>query len=332
MSPAARILRARLERRVEVLAPELRVAMLKAFAAIQDKLSPSFTLDRIANRDLASLLVELDVEGAFTPVSNILRDGVERAALAETKALPVKAARTGIIDFLKPDVVEAIRTLNTAVMRSLSESTRDAVRKAVELGLQQGTPPKTIARGLRDVVGLAPKDVDAVANFRRMLEEKDSEALTRLLRDKRFDSTIRKAFAGDGLTGEQIDKMVERYRTNAVANNAETIARTASMDAQKLGQQMAYQEAVARGNFDGGTLVKRWSGTLDDRERPEHLAMEGETVPWNQPYSNGEMVPGSSTFNCRCVSIFASTGKTKPGAGAFGVAPDDLRVGELLRG
>jgi hypothetical protein len=164
--------------------------------------------------------------------------------------------------------------------------------------------PRTIARDLRDRLSLAPTQEAAVENFQRLLEDGDTEAFTRELRDRRFDGTIRKAFAGGGLTKEQVAKMVESYRLRMETFNAETIARTAALDAQKLGQKLTWDAAVARGDLDGGRLTKTWTGVMDSRERPEHVAMEGQTVPYNDPYSNGQMVPGDDEFNCRCISLF----------------------------
>jgi hypothetical protein len=72
----------------------------------------------------------------------------------------------------------------------------------------------------------------------------------------------------------------------------------------KKGQALSIDKAVEMGVYDPNALVKSWKGVLDDREREEHLAMEGETVPYDALYSNGEDTPGELTFNCRCVSYF----------------------------
>ena len=107
-----------------------------------------------------------------------------------------------------------------------------------------------------------------------------------------------------GLTEAQVEKMVDAYRRKMIAFNAETNARTATLDAFKLGQELSWQDAKDKGLLgERDVLVKQWKGVMDDREREEHIAMEGETVPIDSPYSNGEMIPGESTYNCRCLSI-----------------------------
>ena len=158
-----------------------------------------------------------------------------------------------------------------------------------------------IARDLRTVVGLGPAQLQQVDNFRDALLGQNGRSITGYtLRDKRFDRTILK---GD-LTPQQVDKMVEAYTRKRVAQNAESVARTATLDAQKLGQHLAMDDAVKKGVYDPNRLVKTWRGVMDSRERPEHVAMEGETVPYDQAYSTGEITPGSSTYNCRCISIY----------------------------
>jgi uncharacterized protein with gpF-like domain len=89
-----------------------------------------------------------------------------------------------------------------------------------------------------------------------------------------------------------------------VAFNAETHARTAALDAQKLAQKLTWEQAVARGDVDGGRLKKRWTQIDRPTKRLEHIPLHGEVVPWDQPYSNGQMIPGESDFNCGCLSLF----------------------------
>jgi hypothetical protein len=87
------------------------------------------------------------------------------------------------------------------------------------------------------------------------------------------------------------------------AFNAETNARTAALDAQRSAQRLVWEEAIESGAVARGDVTKTWRGVKDERERPEHLAMEGETVQFDQPFSNGEMIPGESTYNCRCIQV-----------------------------
>jgi len=77
--------------------------------------------------------------------------------------------------------------------------------------------------------------------------------------------------------------------------------RTATLDALKKGQDLSWRDAIEKGVVVG-TLTKTWVTVHDDRVRPEHVAMDGQTVPFDAPYSNGQMVPGETDYNCRCIS------------------------------
>lgn len=338
MTPAARALRSRITRASNALAPDVRSAILKGFDTLRSLLTDAelakFAKSPNATRVLMETLGSENIDRAFAGVRSTLRDGVETAAQAATRALPGAAGRTGIaFDVLSPSVVEGVQQLNTRVMETLAGNVRETVRAVVQRGLEAGQNPRAVARDLRSMLSLAPNQANAVANFRGLLEVGDRAALTRALRDKRFDGTLRKAFGpdGNGLTAAQIDTMTDAYLRRMEAFNAETIARTATLDAQRLGQHLTWEQAVERGDIDGDKLTKRWSGTLDDRERDTHLTMEGETVPWDQPFSNGQMVPGDDEYNCRCVAIYETRGTVKPGAGARGLEASQLRVGSQLR-
>lgn len=323
MSRASDLFRARLQRRAASMSVTVRADILRAYAQIKKALGDAMLTKLIESGLLDRVLSETNLARAFVGLQRTIRDGVEAANRLLARDLPGAAAGVAF-DTLSPQVITAIRALNDRAIQALASDIREGVRVYVERGLREGINPREIARGLRDVIGLAPNQVDAVANFRGLLEARDADALSRELRDHRFDAQIRKAFAGDGLTPAQIDRMVDRYQSRFVAFNAETNARTIALDAQRLGQHLTWAAAVERGDINGDRLTKRWSGTLDDRERETHLAMEGETVPWDEEYSNGQMIPGEDEYNCRCVSIYETSGTPQEGAGARGVDLDRL--------
>lgn len=68
--------------------------------------------------------------------------------------------------------------------------------------------------------------------------------------------------------------------------------------------------------IDAGYTLKTWHGMLDKRERDTHIAMEGTTVPIEQPFDVGGsflMMPGdwsldpdpAEVVNCRCWLTFS---------------------------
>lgn len=313
MSPADREFWLRAHRRASGLQPEMQSAILRAFQIIRESMSDA-QLARIVqsgniDRLFAEALNEAVLDRAFLPVRQRIRTVTDRGFKFATASLPKGGKVDGVVavsfDVLSPNVVEALRTLDTRVIGGMKDEVRETARAVFEDGLVKGANPRATARNIRSMVGVGPAQETYIRNFREALENAhdSSKALDYRLRDKRFDGLIQKARAsGDPIPAEKVERMVEVYRKRTIAFNAETNARTATLDAFKAGQAANWQAAIDAGIVDGSRLQKTWVGVMDDRERPEHVAMEGQTVPFNALYSNGEMIPGESTYNCRCVS------------------------------
>lgn len=318
MSPADRSLWLAAMRRASQEQPQLALAILRALRVIADTLSEAdlTAIIRSGNLDrlVATVLAQSTQDQAFGPVQERLRRATENSFRYFTKtSIPGAGKVNGSLvvrfDYLSPAVVEATQTLETKVITGLSDTVAATLRTAVEQGLKDGVNPRTIARRIPGLIGLGPTQVQEVDNFRRALHGQDGRnPFDYLKRDRRFDATVQRAVSGEQpLSDAQIEKMVDAYRTRRIALNTETAARTATLDAMKAGQHASWQTAIDKGVIGDGQLMRRWTGVMDSRERPEHVAMEGDTVPWGQPHRNGEMVPGESTYNCRCIdAIFVA--------------------------
>lgn len=295
-----------MQRRASSLQPEMSRAIQRAFQAIRDRLSDAEILRAIQSKWIDTLfekeLSDAMMQQAFQPVRNVMRESVNKGVLYFAKDLPVPKSRATnfAFDSLSPDVVTAIQTLESRVITDLGESIRETVRQRIARGIVEGESPSSIARDLRSVIGMSASQEESVRNYEQQLRDGNKQALERKLRDKRYDSITKK---GD-LSEEQVGRMTDAYRRKMIAHNSDTVARTAVLDAQKLGQQLSIDRAVSQGILDGERMQKVWVGVMDERERDEHVAMEGETVPYDELYSNGEDIPGESTYNCRCISRF----------------------------
>lgn len=310
MSPTERALWTRLHRRASTLQPELARAVLRAFVALREALTEAQLAALIQSGALESLLDELfseaNLASALEPLKDRLRWGINdaaRLARRDIGALPPVGTATIAFDILNPSIRTAIAALETRVMQRLAADVREAVRQHVAAALEAGVGPRAIARGIRDVVGLAPNQEAAVRNFRAALEAGDrAKALGYVLRDRRFDAAVKKG----ALSPAQIDRMVDAYRRRMVAFHAETVSRTAALNAQKLGQRLAWEDAVGKGAVDAASLRRTWIGVMDDRERDTHVLMEGVTVGFDEPFRlpDGlvEMEPGDQEYNCRCLA------------------------------
>jgi hypothetical protein len=285
------------------MAPDMASAILATLQQIKAAIALGEFEQAIRLGQYLQKIDDLLADPMFTPVRQEIRRAVQEAIRYQTTNLPGQGKVNGRIavmfDYLNPVHVEAVRTLETRVITTMKEEARDVIRAHIENGLRDGKGPRAVAKGIRDVVGLAPNQLQAVDNFRKALEEGDvSKALGYKLRDKRFK-------VSDSMTPAQIDKAVDAYRKRMVAFHSETVARTATLDTLKRGQQLAWEESIRQGLVDPNKLTKTWVTVGDERVRDEHVAVNGETVPWNSFYSTGEYTPGASTYNCRCLSRFS---------------------------
>ena len=298
----------RLHRKAATLTPELRNVYLRAYQAVRDSLSPAEWAEAIQNGNVETLLntvLSTDTleAGPLADFRARIIATTNQAGASSFALLPSKISRTGQYNALAPEVLNAVGSLKTRVVNGLATEVRETVTQHIAAGLQAGQGPATIARAIRPVVGLAPNQAEAVRNFRLALEGDPTAGspLTRKLRDRRFDRTLAK---GEPLTPKQVDTMTNAYRRRWLAHNSETRARTFALDAQRQGQRDAWLSAMDDGLVDPNLMTHTWVDSGDDRVRAEHAIMNGETQPINQPYSNGQMVPGETDFNCRCTERF----------------------------
>jgi hypothetical protein len=296
----------RVHAKASSLTPEMIPLLLAAYRAIAASL-PESEMARLIELGAAETLVlavlsDANLDLAFRQVQRQMRRAVEQSVTYFAKDLPKAGKVNGqlvvMFDHLNPNVLEALRALDDKILPTLKADVRETIRQAIKAGVEAGQNPRTIARGLRDLVGLSPAQELAVRNYRAELEAGRAGAATsRALHDARFTVT-------ENMSAEKVDRMVAIYRRNMQGFHAETVSRTATLDAFRSAQALSWQQAIDAGIVDGDRLMKTWIGVMDNRERPEHVAMQGETVPFDSVYSNGEDTPGQSTYNCRCLSRF----------------------------
>lgn len=107
------------------------------------------------------------------------------------------------------------------------------------------------------------------------------------------------------LQGENLKQMADRLQKNIPTMNRDSAiraARTAFTGAQNGGRMDSYKAAE-----DMGVKVrKRWVATKDGRTRHSHRRLDGQTVDWDEKFSNGCRYPGDprgkpeEVYNCRC--------------------------------
>ena len=215
-------------------------------------------------------------------------------------------------DTLSTRGVFALQESQARLVRELTAQQSAALQQALRAGIQQGLRPDQIARSLKGSIGLTGLQAQAVGNYRQLLTNLNSQALTRALRDKRFDGTVRRAIrSGTALSSDQIDRMVARYEEKLLAHRAQVIASTEALAAVNAGEAEMWAQAVDRG-LDPSTVEQEWRARFINT-RDSHAFMDGQTRPLGEAFQSGAGVflrwPGDSSAparevaSCHCVVL-----------------------------
>jgi hypothetical protein len=321
----------RIEALLKLWEPHIRREFLEAVKTLRD---------RIRLTELIPLLKAGDVEGAirlvgldpaaFRALDRAIEAAFEAGGIDATDGIKVVRGPLGLrinplFDVRAPSVQTWLTQHTTDLIRQISEDQREVIR-SVLAPLRSGldpmltgeTPQKlaldlvgTISRvtGRREggVLGLTKEQTTWAANYADELASGDPKALTRRLRDKRFDRTVAKAIRdGTAIPAEKRAAMVAAYRNRALRMRAETIALNEASTALHQSQVEAWDQAVSRGTV-AETNVRRFWLIADDHARPTHKAvakMNPKGVRLHEPFQTPKgptMQPGwSFDPGCRC--------------------------------
>jgi len=103
----------------------------------------------------------------------------------------------------------------------------------------------------------------------------------------------------ENLGTTQIARNLRRFYIDRSPFKAMRVARTETGHAAGFGQREAARQS-------GVVTTHTWLTSRDDRVRDAHVAMEGETVAFDKPYSDGSMYPGEQDIMCRCVEGYGT--------------------------
>jgi uncharacterized protein with gpF-like domain len=177
--------------------------------------------------------------------------------------------------------------------------------------MREGLHPFAMARQFKDSIGLTSTQLGYLASYKRTLETGSADALSRALRDRRFDRLVENITDGvDVLTADQIKTMLARYHANLLAMRAEAIGRTEALRVTAQAQRNALDQSLAQVGIEASRVTKVWNATNDKRTRDTHSQMDGQEQPLNIPFKSPSgarlMMPGDSAapaserINCRC--------------------------------
>lgn len=223
-----------------------------------------------------------------------------------------------------PETARVLNNYRMSLIQQVTVQVQNTVREELTESILDGVNPLDSARNIRDSIGLTSRQRKAVSNFRKALNRLNSgdsnalnEILSRKLRDKRFDATLKGLLKNNkNLSKEQIEKMVSRYTEKYIKYRSEVIARTESIRTLNIANKQHWQSLVDEGRIPENRLERLWINTKDSHTRDAHVYLgnkygePGEGVGLNEPFIHPElgslMYPGDpngipeNTIQCRC--------------------------------
>ncbi len=287
------------------LSPKIRTSFIRAATAARSSLDTKELIRLLESGQYAAAEEAVADAAAYQGVVPTLQTALLQAATQELATANAILGVTMHMDQYNPLVIAESRKYTGDLITQITDDQLFGVRATVTTALQRGTPIPSLARDLRQMVGLTSQQRTWVLNYREQLENSDLNALSRQLRDARSDGKILRLFqSGEKLSPSDIDKLVERYSNSQLMYRAENIARTESINALSAGNRLAWKQAVADGHATN--VYSRWFTAPDERTcvlcKPIP-SMNPDGVPLGTPFNTpvGQLLGPIVHPQCRCV-------------------------------
>lgn len=324
--------RQKLDALIDLFAPQIREAFISAIQDIVDNAILRQVIDAIESGDVEKAFRALGFsQAAMRPLTAALEQAFEQGGVMTGATFPRYLATPIGKAVFRFDVrnsrAEAwLRDHSSELVTRIEDETRVNVRNVLTDGMKAGRNPRSVAldiigrvdpqNGSRvgGIVGLDNHQETWVRSTRQKLETLDSRYFSMELRDKRFDGTVRNAIAnGKPLASDIIDKLVTRYKANALRFRGERIGRTEALHSLNRSEWEATKQAVEMGAVNPSAVTRIWDSAGDLRVRWSHNRLDGKKVGLDEmfrspvtgammmfPGDSSHGAPGSEVINCRC--------------------------------
>jgi hypothetical protein len=310
--------------------PRLQRAFLDSIYALRDAAHIDQIVRMLENGDVGGALRAVGIDPvAFRPFDRSIAAAFEAGGNATAAIVPAAVDDAGFRSVFQfsvrnPEAEAWLRMHSGGLIKDIAADQLAAVRNFLSARLAEGANPRTTAldlvgrisatTGRREagVIGLTSSQEEWVRNYAAELaSDNPQQALTRNLRDKRFDRAVMKA-ANEGKPIPPMirEKMVRAYRNRALRYRAETIARKETITALHTAQEQAMQQAIEAGAVDQTALTYVWRTAHDERVRASHRPMDGQVRRAGMPFTTGAGAsllypgdpqgPASEVIACRC--------------------------------
>ncbi|TPK14165.1 head morphogenesis protein [Mesorhizobium sp. B2-5-11] len=327
--------------RFDILVSQFEPAVRAAFMEAIDDITSNIVLRRIVERlergDINGAIAAMHLDPtAFRPLDEAIRAAFNGGGVATVEGMPTLRDPSGhrIVVRWDPRNLAAEQWLqahSTQLVTGIVQDQQTAIRTALETGLSRGDNPTKTAvavvgrvstvTGRREggIIGLAGPQASFVATAREELLSGDPAQMRNYLerkrRDKRFDKTVAKATAdGKTVPAAMVDRITGRYADSLLKLRADTIGLHETFAALGASKDIAFRQQMEKGNLRADVVTKGWKHTPQEHPRMQHVAMQGQVVPFDQsftapdgtsiPYPHAPGVPTRHTLGCKCFAEY----------------------------
>jgi len=181
-------------------------------------------------------------------------------------------------DRTNPMAVRHALKHSATLITDINKATRAGIRQIIAEAFTEGRPPRETAKLIRAMIGLTEQGAGAVARLRAEMAE-------------------------DGASREKIDKAAERYTRELIADRADMIAQTESLNSARAGQVELWNQAREAGLLSGQEMME-WIFTDDEVSCDICEFLAGQKVPIGENFvteDGTEIEPGDGAHpRCRC--------------------------------
>ena len=315
--------------------PEVRDLFISAMEDIADNANIEEMIKAIESNDIDRLV---QASGYNVVILNKIVDKIEdiyeKSASMLLDGWPKLRNSFGLVkpmfNMRNESVERDLKEYSSRFITQISDEMRESIRLTLVDGMMRGANPretalnivgridKTSRKRIGGTIGLASNQTQWVNNARRYLQNLDERYFSLKLRDRRFDSFVKKAIAeGKKLDKETISRLITAYENKALKYRGDSIARTETIQAINRAERAALAQKIEEGLISSDIVTKWWSTSADERVRISHVQLgarytKEQAIPFDEPFvtSNGSklLYPGDTSMgadlreiiHCRC--------------------------------
>ena len=267
----------RMEKLLDLWSPRLAKAFRDAVANVKKEMTEEILDQMIDRGDLTKF--EALIVRAADKFSTFWAAAFIASGNATASTIAAGSGTEALFDVSDLTVINRLRIAKMEFMRAFLNEQRQIAISVITVGSTIRSNREQQASALIDAVGLTERQNDTIDNYRRLLEQGSREALSRELRDRRFDSTLERSIDGDiALTPEQIENQVAAYRRKFINHRAKVIGDTQAGMALNEGRFNSFNQSIASGDLQEEQITRIWRTNIDGRERNTHNYLNGKKV------------------------------------------------------